>query len=108
MKQKSVALSSAKAEYMATSMAACEGMWLRKLLSGLFECDLEATVVHCDNRSGIRLSENPMFHDQSKHIYIWYHFLEIVYREEPFSWSTYKHMSRWWTFSPRHFADTIL
>ena len=44
-------------EYMEASLAACEGMWLRKLLSGLFECELEATVVHCDNQSGIRLSE---------------------------------------------------
>ena len=48
-KQKSVALSSAEAEYMVASMAACEGMWLRKLLAGLFKCELEATVVHCDN-----------------------------------------------------------
>ena len=55
-KQKSVALSLAEAEYMAASMAACEVMWLRKLLVGLFECELEATVVHCDNQSGIRLS----------------------------------------------------
>ena len=51
------------------------GMWLRKLLAELFECELEATVVHCDNRSGIRLSENPVFHDRSKHIDIRYHFL---------------------------------
>ena len=65
-KQKSVALSSTKAEYMAASLAACEGMWLRKLLSGLFECGLEATVVHCDNQSGIMLSKNPVFHDWSK------------------------------------------
>ena len=56
-------------------MATCEGMWLRKLLSRLFECELEATVVHCDNRRGIRLSENPMFHDRSKHVDIGYHFL---------------------------------
>ena len=74
-KLKSVALSSAKAEYMAASMATCEGMWLRKLLSGLFECELEATVVHCDNQSGIRLSENPVFHDRSKHIDIQNYFL---------------------------------
>ena len=39
-KQKSVALSLAEAEYMAASMASCEGMWLRKLLSGLFKCEL--------------------------------------------------------------------
>ena len=67
-KQKSVALTLAKAEYMTTNMAACEGMWPRKLLSGLFECELEVTVVHCDNQSGIRLFENPVLHDWSKHI----------------------------------------
>ena len=56
-------------------MASCEGMWLRKLLSGLFKCELEATVVHCHNQSGIKLFENPLFHDWSKHIDIMYHFL---------------------------------
>ena len=60
---------------MAASMATCEGMSLRKLLAGLFECKLEAIVVHCDNQSDIRLSENPVFHDRSKHIEIRYHFL---------------------------------
>ena len=50
-------------------------MWLRKLLAGLFECELEATIVHCDNQSGIRLSENLVFHDRSIHINIQYHFL---------------------------------
>ena len=74
-KQKSVALSSAEAEYMAASMAAYEGMWVRKLLAGLFECELEATIVHYDNQSGIRLFENPVFHDWSKHIDIRYNFL---------------------------------
>ena len=74
-KQKSVALTLAKAEYMTTNMAACEGMWPRKLLSGLFECELEAIVVICDNQSGIMLSENPVFLDWSKHIDIRYHFL---------------------------------
>ena len=70
-KMKSVPSSSSDAEYM----AACEGMRLRKLLAGLFKCELEATVVHCENQSGIRLSENLVFHDRSKHIEIRYHFL---------------------------------
>ena len=60
---------------MAASMAAYEGMWLRKLLVGLFECELEAIVVHRNNQSGIRLFENPVFHDRSKHRDIRYHFL---------------------------------
>ena len=48
---------------------------MAKLLTGLFECELEATVVYCDNQSGIRLSKNLVFHDWSKHIDIRYHFL---------------------------------
>ena len=36
---------------------------------------LDTTVILCDNRSGIYLSENPVFHDRSKHIDIRYHFI---------------------------------
>ena len=60
---------------MAANLDSCEGMWLRKFLLGLFECEIEAIVVHYDNQSGIRLSDNPVFHDRSKHIDIRYHFL---------------------------------
>ena len=67
-KQISVALSSAKAEYMAASLAACEAIWMRKILVGLFGSHLDPTVIHCDNHSCIKLSINPMFHDSSKHI----------------------------------------
>jgi hypothetical protein len=74
-KQTFVALSSAEAEYMATSMASCEAIWLRKLLTGLFDQELEPTVIYCDNQSCIKLSENPVFHDRSKHIEIRYHFI---------------------------------
>jgi hypothetical protein len=65
-----------------TSLAACEALWLRKLLLGLFKQELEATVFHCDNQSCIKLFENPVFHDRSKNIDIRYHFIRIVYREE--------------------------
>ena len=44
-KQRSVALSSAEAEYMATSLAACEAIWMRKILVGLFGLHLEPTVI---------------------------------------------------------------
>jgi hypothetical protein len=74
-KQTSVALSSVEADYMATSIASCEVIWLRKLLIGLFDEELEPTVIYCDNRSCIKLSENPVFHDRSKHIEIMYNFI---------------------------------
>jgi hypothetical protein len=69
-----MALSSAEAEYMAASLATCEALWLRKLFLGLFGEKLEAIVIHCDNQSCIRLSENLVFHDRS-HIDICYHFI---------------------------------
>eukprot|EP00253_Pinus_taeda_P026547 PITA_26547 len=73
--QKLVALSTAEAEYIAASMACCETIWLRKLFNELFEHVLDTTVIFCDNQRGIRLSENPVFHDRSKHIDIRYHFI---------------------------------
>jgi hypothetical protein len=36
---------------------------------------MSLTVIHCDNQSCIKLSENPMFHDRSKHIEIRCHFI---------------------------------
>eukprot|EP00253_Pinus_taeda_P001956 PITA_01956 len=72
-KQRFVALSSVEAEYMAASLAACEAIWMRKILVGLFGSHLEPTVIYCDNQSCIKLSANPVFHDRSKHIDISYH-----------------------------------
>eukprot|EP00253_Pinus_taeda_P035352 PITA_35352 len=74
-KQKSVALSSAEAEYMAASLASCEAIWLRKMLFSLFGQPLRPSVIYCDNQSCIKLTENPVFHDRSKHIGIKYHFI---------------------------------
>jgi hypothetical protein len=74
-KQRSVALSSVEAEYMAASQAACEAIWMRKILVGLFGSHLDPTVIYCDNQSCIKLSINLVFHDRSKHIDIWYHHL---------------------------------
>ena len=68
-----MALSSVEAEYMAASLAACEAIWMRKILAGLFGSHLDPTVIHYDNQSCIKLSVNPVFHDISKHIDIWYH-----------------------------------
>ena len=60
---------------MASSQASCEALWLRKLLVGLFGVQLRPTMIYCDNQSCIKLSENPFFHNRSKHIEIQYHFI---------------------------------
>jgi hypothetical protein len=75
-KQTSVALSTTEAEYIAASVASREAVWLWKLLAGLFDQELETTLIHCDNQSCVKLSNNPVFHDRSKHIEIKYHFIQ--------------------------------
>ena len=36
---------------------------------------MEATLILCDNQSFIKMTENPVFHDKSKHIEIQYHYI---------------------------------
>ena len=67
-KQSSVTLSTAEAEYIATCSTSCESIWLQKLMSSLFNLELDTTVILCDNQSCIKMTENPMFHDRSKHV----------------------------------------
>eukprot|EP00253_Pinus_taeda_P027457 PITA_27457 len=74
-KQQSVSLSSAEAEYMAAGLASCEAIWLRKMLFVLFGQPMRPSVIYCDNQSCIKLTENLVFHDRSKHIGIRYHFI---------------------------------
>lgn len=60
---------------MAASTVSCEAIWLRKLLLNLVKKRMEPTRTMCNNQSFIKLSKNPMFHDHSKHIDIWCHFI---------------------------------
>ena len=60
-KQSCVALSKAKAKYVVACSASCEVVWLRKPLSDLFDLQLDATCIHYDNQSCVKLSENPVF-----------------------------------------------
>jgi hypothetical protein len=74
-KQGSIAQSTAEVEYIVASVASRQAVWLRKLLSDLFCSKLEPTVIHCDIQSYIKLTENPVFHDRSKHIEMRYHYV---------------------------------
>ena len=74
-KQTSMALKTSEVEYIAASVASREAMWLQKLLAGIFDLELEPTLIHCDNQSCMKLTKNPIFHDISNHIEIKYHYI---------------------------------
>ena len=65
-KQSCVALSTTEIEYVAFHSASFKVIWLTKLLFDLFDLQLDATCIYCDNQSCLKLSENLVFHDKSK------------------------------------------
>ena len=74
-KEKVVALSSCEAEYIAATTAACQGIWLARLLADLKNEEVGSVMLKVDNKSAISLSKIPVFHDRSKHIDTRYHFI---------------------------------
>ena len=80
-KQKIVALSPCEAEYIAGTTAACQGIWLARLLAELRGEEAGAINLKIDNQSTIALSRNPVFHDRSKHIDVRYHFIRECVEE---------------------------
>lgn len=74
-KQRCVALSSCEAEFMAATTAACQGIWLRKLLSYITYVGIGPVVIYVDNRSAIDLAKNPVFHGHNKHIDLRFHYI---------------------------------
>ena len=74
-KQSIISLSTTEEEYIAACSASCEAIWLRKLLTDLFDLEMEATTILCGNQSCIKMTENPVFHDRLKHIEICYHYI---------------------------------
>ncbi|KAL5554515.1 hypothetical protein UlMin_041916 [Ulmus minor] len=69
-----VALSTTKAEYIATTEALKEALWLQGLLHELNVME-EKAIVYTDNQSALHLCKNPIFHERTKHVDIGYHFI---------------------------------
>jgi len=74
-RQKSVALSTVEAEYMAACQAAKDAVWLRAFLVGLGLKASAPTTIQCDSQGAIALAKNPEHHQRSKHIDLRYHFV---------------------------------
>eukprot|EP00253_Pinus_taeda_P028053 PITA_28053 len=78
-KQSIVALSTTQDEYVAATAAACQAVWMRRMLRSLAQEQAKATVIFCDNSSAIALSKNSVFHKRTKHIDTRFHYIrELV------------------------------
>ncbi|XP_060959128.1 secreted RxLR effector protein 161-like [Cannabis sativa] len=64
--QSVVALSTTKVEFMVTTKAFKEAIWLQRILKEL-KLLVEKARVHSDSQSSIHLCKNPVYHEKTKH-----------------------------------------
>lgn len=75
-KQVRVALSSCEVEYVTTSYATCQALWIKMLLEELKITKPKKMNLFVDNKLAIDLANHPMCYDMSKNIERMYHFLK--------------------------------
>ena len=74
-KQATVSRSSTEAEYKALANATAEVIWVQNMLTELGVPHPQAASLWCDNLGATYLFANPIFHANTKHIEIEYHFV---------------------------------
>ena len=72
-----VALSTTEAEYMASSEATKEGLWLREFC-GELGFNSECFKLNCHSQSAICLAKNSVHHDMTKHVANKIHFIRDI------------------------------
>ncbi|GJZ15388.1 hypothetical protein Tco_0551065 [Tanacetum coccineum] len=74
-RQKSIAISSTEAEYIAMSGCCAQILWMRSQLTD-YGLGFNKIPMYCDNKNAISLSCNNVQHSRSKHIDIKFHFIK--------------------------------
>ncbi|GJW00563.1 uncharacterized mitochondrial protein-like protein [Tanacetum coccineum] len=74
-RQKSTAISSTEAEYIALSGCCAQVLWMRSQLTD-YGLGFNKIPMYCDNKSAIALCCNNVQHSRSKHIDIRFHFIK--------------------------------
>ncbi|KAK4411628.1 Retrovirus-related Pol polyprotein from transposon RE1 [Sesamum angolense] len=67
-KQPTVSRSSAEAEYRSMGTTVCELLWISYLLHEFGISVTSPIPFHCDNKAAIHITENPVFHERTKHL----------------------------------------
>ncbi|GKC44132.1 hypothetical protein Tco_1061854, partial [Tanacetum coccineum] len=62
-----MAMSSAKAEYVAVVGCCASILWMKSQLSD-YDIHYKMVTMFCDNTSAIVISNNPVLHSRTKHI----------------------------------------
>jgi hypothetical protein len=77
-RQEIVSLSTTESEYVAATHGMKEAIWLRSLLTEVFDPIKPPTTLFSDNQAAIALARNHQYHLRTKHIDVQYHFIRWV------------------------------
>ena len=82
--QKTVALSTTEAEYMAVVEVGKEVLWMKDFI-GELGIRQEEYRLYCDSQSAIHLAKNAAYHSRTKHIQRRYHWIRERVEEREFA-----------------------
>ena len=68
-------MSSTEAKYRGAVISTYEAIWLKRIMKDLNVSIVDPILLYCDNLSIINFARNPVFHVQTKHIKVHYHFI---------------------------------
>ena len=77
-RQEIVSLSTTESEYVAATHGGKEALWLRSLISEVFEPLKVPTTLFSDNQAAIVLTRDHQYHARTKHIDVRYHWIRWV------------------------------
>ncbi|GJX04226.1 ribonuclease H-like domain-containing protein [Tanacetum coccineum] len=74
-KQNTLSKSLTEVEYKALASVTSEVIWILNFLKDLQIENLLPVSLYCDNNSAIKIDANPVFHERTKHLEIYLHFV---------------------------------
>ena len=80
-KQETIADSTTELEYIATSEAAKEAVWIKKFITklGVVPSIVHPILLYCDNNGAIAQAKEPRSHQRSKHVLRRYHLIREIF-----------------------------
>jgi hypothetical protein len=69
-----VSLSTTEAEYVAAASCCAQLLWMRQTLKD-YDIMFDKVPLFCDNKSVIKIAQNPVQHNKTKHIEICHHLI---------------------------------